>query len=60
MNLDGIKPQRTRKNGNIFSGGIWNQPYLFMIEIRAAELGESEHLQRVMANKKIRALNNAK
>lgn len=69
MNLEGLKPeepdaytwlQRIRKNGNIFSGGLWNQPFLFMLEVRSAEIGESQHLQRVMANKKLEALRNAK
>ena len=60
--LEPVEPEpytwllRMRKWGLMYSGGLINQPHLFMLETRAAERGEALHNQRVLANQKIKAM----
>ena len=48
--------RRLRESGlSYFSGGLYNQPYIMMLEFAACRNGESEHRARVEANAKMKA-----
>ena len=62
--LDGVIPEQPeqyvtlkrlrRSETQVFSGGLYNQPHLFMMEMSAVENGEALHNQRILANQRLR------